>query len=381
MTSSLLEIPAVPAPSTHAPAAASAAAPRQARPLLDVSRIYAEPAAAASDRGREIIANWPQAELVEVASHWRIPELHGDEANARRWVRIKTEALVLGEKKTLAVRPNGRSADFIAPSHANGCAMACVYCYVPRRKGYSNPITTFTNIDGIRASIVKHAAKQGVKLEPNQCDPDLWVYDIGENSDCSVDAMISDNVRDLVELFRELPNAKASFATKRVNRDLLDWDPQGGTRVRFSVMPAETAKVVDIRTSPMAERIAAIDDFAAAGYEVQLNFSPIIVEDGWLERWGELLEQIGDVVSAAVREQLAAEIIFLTHNAGLHEVNTLWNPKAEERLWRPDLQESKRSQNGQANVRYRWEEKERYLREFRALLERRAPWCRVRYAF
>jgi hypothetical protein len=34
-----------------------------------------------------------------------------------------------------------------------------------------------------------------------------WVYDLGENGDLSVDAMVSDNVRDLVALFRSLPNA------------------------------------------------------------------------------------------------------------------------------------------------------------------------------
>ena len=40
-----------------------------------------------------------------------------------------------------------------------------------------------------------------------------------------VDAAVSDNVRDLVHLFAKLPNAKASFATKFVNRGLLDYDP------------------------------------------------------------------------------------------------------------------------------------------------------------
>ncbi|WBU37582.1 spore photoproduct lyase family protein [Homoserinibacter sp. YIM 151385] len=358
-----------------------APAARPARPLLDIRRIYAEEAAANSPRGREIIDRWPEAELVGVDSHWRIPELHGDEANARRWVRIKTEALVLGEKKSVAVRPNGRSANFIAPSLANGCAMACAYCYVPRRKGYSNPITTFTNIERILAATRRHVERQGPKSEPDQCDPASWVYDIGENSDCSVDALVSDNVRDMVELFRELPDAKASFATKYVNRELLDWDPRGRTRIRTSVMPADTARVTDIRTSPMAERIAAIDDLAEAGYEVHLNFSPVIVEDGWLERWGELLDHLGDAVSAPVRERLAAEVIFLTHNEGLHEVNLRWHPRAEELLWRPELQEPKISQNGQRNVRYRWQEKERYLAEFRALIRERAPWCRVRYAF
>src|SRR5919202_5330360 len=109
----------------------------QGRALVDVRRIYLEPAAAELPRGREILARWPDADLVEVPSHWQIPELHGDEANVRRWVRIKTESLVLGVKKSLTARPNGRSSDFITPSTANGCAMACAYCYVPRRKGYS----------------------------------------------------------------------------------------------------------------------------------------------------------------------------------------------------------------------------------------------------
>ena len=75
----------------------------------------------------------------------------------------------------MSVKPNGRSADFIAPSTANGCAMACAYCYVPRHKGYSNPVTVFANIGQIAGAIERHAARQGIKLEPNQCDPELWV--------------------------------------------------------------------------------------------------------------------------------------------------------------------------------------------------------------
>ncbi|SEP79537.1 spore photoproduct lyase family protein [Microlunatus flavus] len=359
----------------------TAAPVRPTPPLLDITRIYAEPAALASPRGQQVAARWPDAEVVEVASHWRIPELHGDEENVRRWVRIKREALVLGELKTVRTRPNGRSADFIAPSTSNGCAMACAYCYVPRHKGYSNPVTVFTNIDQITAHLVRHAAKQGVKPEPNQCDPTDWVYDLGENSDCSVDAMISDNVADLVATFRSLPNAKASFATKYVNRDLLDLDPQGRTRVRFSLMPEDTAKLLDIRTSPVPERLAAIDAFVEAGYEVHVNFSPVVVENGWLARWADLLDALGDATSERTRAQLACEVIFLTHNEQLHEVNLGWHAKAEDLLWQPRLQETKRSQNGQLNVRYAWRAKQGYVEQLLALIEERAPWCTVRYAF
>ncbi|MEV4471181.1 spore photoproduct lyase family protein [Nonomuraea sp. NPDC049504] len=349
--------------------------------MLDIRRIYLEPAAAELPRGQEILARFPGAELIEVESHHRIPELYGDETNVTRWVRIKTESLVLGIKKSLTARPNGRSSDFIAPSTANGCAMACAYCYVPRRKGYSNPITVFANIDKILGYLERHAGRQGVKPEPDQVDPRDWVYDIGENSDCSVDATISGNVRDLVDLFGRLPNAKASFATKYVNRDLLSWDPRGGTRVRFSLMPAADSKLLDIRTSPVADRIEAINDFVAAGYEVHVNFSPVVVREGWLDDWAELLTHLDDALSPEARAQLAAEIVFLTHNDRLHEVNLGWHPKAEEVLWRPDLQQPKRSQTGGWNVRYRTGHKGRYVAALTDLISARLPYCNIRYAF
>jgi len=349
--------------------------------LLQIRRIYAQRAALELPRGKEIIERWPDADVVLVDNHWNIPELHGDETNVPRWSRIKTESLVLGVKKALTVKPNGRSADFIAPSTANGCAMACAYCYVPRHKGYSNPVTVFANIDQIARALERHATRQGMKLEPNQCDPELWVYDIGENSDCSVDATVSDNVRDLVDLFRGLPTAKASFATKHVNRDLLDWDPRGRTRVRFSLMPDRVARLVDVRTSRIADRIAAVDDFVEAGYEVHLNFSPVIVHDGWQASWAELLAEVADTLDERAKAQLACEVIFLTHNRELHDVNLRWHATAENLLWRPELQQPKRSQTGGWNVRYKSPWKGRWVQELTDLIGATLPTCRVRYAF
>ncbi|SDC47806.1 spore photoproduct lyase family protein [Belnapia rosea] len=348
-------------------------------PLLDIRRIYCEPAAAALPRGQAILARFPAVERIEVASHWRIPELR--EAEPEEYLRPKREVLVLGVKKGLAFRPNGRSADFIAPSTSNGCAMACAYCYVARRKGHANPITVFANIEQILAATARHAAQQGPKREPNQVDPDAWVYDLGENGDLSVDALISDNVRDLVALFRSLPHAKGSFATKGVTPALLDYDPQGRTRIRMSLMPPGMAKLLDVRTAPIAERIAFIPELHRAGYELHLNFSPVVLHEGWEAEWTALFAELDAVLPAAVKQQLAAEIIMLTHNEALHEVNLAWHPRAEDLLWRPDIQEEKRSEAGGVNLRYRTGWKGRWLSRFQALLAQHMPYCRVRYAF
>ncbi|MEM8505631.1 MAG: spore photoproduct lyase family protein [Cyanobacteria bacterium P01_D01_bin.1] len=189
--------------------------------LLNIQEIYYQPDIVSYDRGLELLSRYPDTKKIEVASHWNIPELHGNEGAVEDWNRIKRTVPVLGTKKSISARKNIRSSNWVAPSRANGCTMACAYCYVARRKGYANPITTFVNIERILGYLKRHSAKQGSKTQPDQVDPRYWVYEIGENSDCSVDAAISDNVKDLVSLFCDLPNAKATFATKWVNRELL----------------------------------------------------------------------------------------------------------------------------------------------------------------
>jgi spore photoproduct lyase family protein len=350
------------------------------RTLIDPKLIYLEPAVTSYERGREVLARFPGAEQIEVQSHWRIPEL-SHHSLAEDWLRVKREILILGVKKGLAMRPNGRSADFIAPSSSNGCAMACAYCYVGRRKGYANPISVFVNIADIIGALTRHAAKLGSKPEPNTIDPVDWVYDLGENGDLSVDAAISDNVCDLVAAFRSIPNAKGSFATKFVNRDMLEYNPQQRTRIRFSLMPETIAKVVDVRTSPMSERIAAIDDYVRAGYEVHVNFSPVIVHEHWEAEWRALFAQLDDALSPAAKAQLKCEVIFLTHNEGLHDTNLRWHPRAEEWLWRPDIQERKWSQSSQQNLRYKVSWKRQWLDQFLSWLGEAMPYCKVRYAF
>lgn len=354
---------------------------RARKALLDVSTIYLEPAVHEYARGREILGQFLHADLIEVPSHWNIPQLNQNEENIGDWNKVKRNTLVLGVKKGLQITTFYRSADFIAPSQANGCAMACAYCYVARRKGFANPVTTFVNIEQIMAAIQRHAAQQGPKTMPSQPDPKLWVYELGTNSDCAVDAIISRNVRDVITMFRDLPNAKVTFATKFVNHDLLSYDPQGHTRIRFSLMPQSIARVVDVRTVPIGDRIEAIDDFVRAGYEVNLNFGPVIHYDGWLNDYADLFEQLDATLSGPTKRQLQAEVIFLTHSEQLHEVNLKWHPKAEELLWTPGLQEPKISGTGGKNLRYKMSVKRGWVAEFNALLSRKMPYCKIRYAF
>ncbi|TDS06784.1 spore photoproduct lyase family protein [Sphingobacterium paludis] len=349
--------------------------------LVDIHEIYHEADIHDFARGREILSKYPDARRIEVRSHNDIPELFGFSGSAEDWLWNKKNVLILGSKKALQARPNSRSSHWIAPSQSNGCAMSCSYCYVPRRKGYANPITTFVNIEKIMGYLERHAGRQGAKPTADEIDPKYWVYEIGENGDCSIDATICDNVKDLIQLYTHIPNGKLTFATKFVNPEMLGYDPQQKTRIRFSLMPHKISKLVDVRTSPISDRIQAMNDFASAGYEVNVSFAPVIYYENWLEDWRELLTELNDSINEKTKQQLSTEIIFLTHNEGLHDVNMLWHPMAEEALWRPDIQQVKYSQTGQRNVRYKNNIKREIVGQLVDLCKELIPYCQIRYAF
>ena len=114
---------------------------------------------------------------------------------------------------------------------------------------------------------------------------------------------------------------------------------------------------------------------------MHVNLSPVVVRDGWLADWAQLLDDLAEGTGQAFKDQAAAEVILLTHNEQLHEVNLGWHPKAEELLWTPATQQAKWSQTGGRNVRYRNGFKGERVRELTDLIAARTPWLRVRYAF
>jgi len=147
-------------------------------------------------------------------------------------------------------------------------------------------------------------------------------------------------------------------------------------------MLPETSKLVDVRTSRVEDHVAAINDFVEAGYEVNVNFGPVILNEGWVSDYAGLFGMLDSALSQAAKAQLAEEVIFLTHTEELHGVNLSWHPEGEKHLWRPDLQEHKRSQaSGDRVLRYERNLKRRLVANFRDLLSECLPYCRVRYAF
>jgi spore photoproduct lyase len=81
------------------------------------------------------------------------------------------------------------------------------------------------------------------------------------------------------------------------------------------------------------------------------------------------------------KDVVKAEVIFLTHNKFKHEYNIKNNLSGEQLLWVPKIQESKISQYGGVNIRYKANLKASYIAQFKELHDNIIPWNTIRYIF
>ena len=252
-------------------------------------------------------------------------------------------------RKSMIIRPSGRSTDFIAPSFGHGCLYNCSYCYMKRHK--PEGLTVATNTMDILTEINSHAFFATVD-KPNQTG-EYITYDISCNEDFALHAKYHD-WKTIFKFFRDHPLAMGSFATKCVNEGLLDFNPEGKIRIRFSMMPMELQKLLEPNTAGIYERLRAVRNFLSAGYEVHLNFSPVIVHDNWLQHYEGLFNTIRSMAEVGRwnNTSVKAEVIFLTHNEAKHWYNVEHKLPGEEFLWTPKIQEAKTSQYGGQNVRF-----------------------------
>ena len=278
-------------------------------------------------------------------------------------------------RKSMVIRPSGRSTDFLTPTIIMGCGFQCSYCYCKRHK--TEGVDVATNLNDILTAVDHHAWFAEVE-KPNQTHPEFITYDIGCNSDMALHAKHYD-WRKLFDFFKNHPRAMGSFATKYVNEKLLEYNPEGKIRIRFSLMPQVYANELEPNTSSIYERLVAIDKFIEAGYDVHINFSPVIVTEGWLGKYKILFDEVNAYVKH--KDKVKAEVIFLTHNEDKHAYNLANNLPGESLLWNPAIQEDKVSQYGGKNIRYKHDLKAQYIKEWTELHDKILPQNTIRYIF
>ena len=281
-------------------------------------------------------------------------------------------------RKAMIIRDSGRSSDFITPSFGYGCLYKCNYCYM--RRNNKKRLTIASNTNEILDTIARHLWLLKWPKIPNQTHKTYYTYDFSCNEDYVLHARYHEWEK-LFDYFKHEPKAMGTAATKYVNKKLLDYNANRKVRIRFSIMPQVLADKLEPNTSKIIDRIKAVNDFYEAGYDVHLNYLPIIMYDDFVKDYTNLFQLVDSIVDSSIKNKVKAECIFLTHNKDMHKHNIDNNTKGEDLLWNPELQEDKTSQYGGKNIRYNRFYKEKYIKTFRHMLNENISWQKIRYIF
>lgn len=293
---------------------------------------------------------------------------------------MKSKIIDNSKRKSLIIKESGRSSDYISPSFGFGCLADCSYCYMKRHK--PNGLSIAKNVEEILYEIGEHHSRiKGIKqcIKPNQTDDEYITYDISCNEDFALHYKYH-NWKYIFDWFK-FNEIKPTFATKFVVKELLNYNPEGKIRIRFSLMPQILSDKLEKNTSLIEDRIKAINEFKKVGYDVHINYSPVIIFDNWEKEYENLFKLVDSIIENKYKSEVKSEVIFLTHNITKHIQNTAEKREFEHLLWTPNLQEFKVSSYGGENVRYKSYLKSKFINKFKEIHHNIIPWNKIRYIF
>lgn len=270
--------------------------------------------------------------------------------------------------KTLVTKPNNNSANAIAPNLIYGCFGGCVdtYCYMSRYNGHR----VFVNENYL--DIVDSVFRWAMTYEktPDQQDPVYKMVDIACNTDLVLmQKHMPLSLHDYLAYFDGHPEINTTMATKYPGLLKLDVNHFfKRPRVRVSLMPQKYSDILEPKMQKIESRIQDINRLKNLGWEVHLNYSPLIFYPGWDKLYDKLFK---DVLEHAGENK--CEVIALTNHP-------LQMAKASEEA-RELMQYSKEVKNQSGVLRYPIKHKTRLLEEFKEIYRQYFSLESIRYIF
>ena len=215
----------------------------------------------------------------------------------------------LQKTKTLVTKDNNNSANCIAPNVIYGCFGGCVstYCYMSRYN--DTRVFVNTNVDDIFNSVVEWE-KSYVKV-PDQQDPVYTMVDVACNSDLVLmQKHMPEPLIDYLKRYDDHPQLNSTMATKYPGLLKLDVNHfNKKPRVRVSLMPQVYSDILEPKMSSILSRILDINRLKELGWEVHINYSPLIFVKGWDVEYNNLFSKVLEI--AGINN---CEVIALTNH-------------------------------------------------------------------
>lgn len=270
--------------------------------------------------------------------------------------------------KTLVTKPNNNSANCIAPNLIYGCFGGCVntYCYMSRHNG--TRVFINENVDDIFNSVVEWE-KDYIKV-PDQQDPVYVMVDIACNTDLVLmQKHTAEPLIDYLKRYDDHPRLNSTMATKYPK--LLTSDVSifnKSPRIRISLMPQKYSNILEPKMQSISSRIEDINRLKDLGWEVHVNYSPVIFTDGAKKEYEDLFAEVKEV--AGVNK---CEVIVLTNHA-----NQMARANDNARKL---MQYSNEIKNSSGVMRYPLKEKQFLISAWKKSYELYFPLETIRYIF
>ena len=270
--------------------------------------------------------------------------------------------------KTLITKDNDNSANCIAPNVIYGCFGGCVstYCYMSRYNG--DRVFVNSNVDEIFESVVEWE-KDYVKV-PDQQDPIYTMVDVACNSDLVLmQKHMPEPLIDYLKRYDDHPRLNSTMATKYPGLLKLDVNHfNKKPRVRVSLMPQKYSDILEPKMQSIVSRIHDINRLKGLGWEVHINYSPVIFVKNWTKEYDNLFATVSELAGSN-----KCEVIALTNHANQMSRSS---ESAQELM-----KYSSEIKNKQGIMRYPVIHKSRLLGEFKEIYSKYFDLKTIRYIF
>ena len=200
--------------------------------------------------------------------------------------------------------------------------------------------------------------------------------EIGSNSDLVLENIITGNLEWTIENFVTKANKGClTFPTKfHMIDSILNLEHKGKIIVRMSVNPQEIISKIEIGTSPLKNRVEAINKLKDAEYKVGILIAPIILVENWKAKYEELIRYLAENLNEKVKKGVFFEIIFMTYSYVHNAINTEAFPNAIN-LYNKDLMMVR----GRGKYMYKKEIREAGAKFFEETIKKYFPNNEIKY--
>lgn len=266
--------------------------------------IYYEKESENYELGKQLLDRYHKQNIpcIEIENHNNIEEMRKKQNS--EFPSMK-QNLIIGVRKTHKFTPNYKTSDFLVPYTSSGCTAMCLYCYL---------VCNYNKCAYLRLFVNRERMLDKIKKVANESDKNL-IFEIGSNSDMILENTITGNLEWTIENFKNQQKGLLTFPTKfDMVGPILPLDHKGKVIVRMSVNPKEIVRTIEVGTSPLKNRIKAINKLKNAGYKIGILIAPVILVENWREQYSELIKYLAENLTQEVKKDVFFEIIFMTYS-------------------------------------------------------------------